>query len=236
MRKVLVWIRIIFYLLPMWITAHKCRKEPYDVRYAVVKHWCSIIVRAGGAKTSCTGRENVPSEETVYFVSNHQGSLDPFIFVTETPVPATAISKVENEKIPVIGAWMKTLEIISFQRDSLRDSLRMVKETAATLKKGRDVVCYPEGTRSKCPRMNEFKPGALKPALMAGVSIVPIAMHNSYLIDVGGRQDANVSINFLPKIPYEQFKDMSTTELAKMLQEIIQKKLDELDGKTAESA
>ena len=221
MKKVLLWIRMLFYLLPIWITARRCRKENFSVRFQVLKYWADKVVNSAGVRVVTRGAEKVPMGVPVYFVSNHQGSLDPFIFIQKCPTPSTMVSKVENTKIPIISSWMKTMEMIAFQRDDMRTALQMVKDTAAKLKEGKSVVIYPEGTRSKSAEMNEFKPGALKPAFMAEVPVVPVAMKNSYLIDVKGNTEKDPEIIFLDPIPYEDYKDMNTTELAEKVQGLI---------------
>ena len=218
MKKALLWVRMIFYLVPMWITAKKCKKENFDVRYGVGQIWCQKILKGTGHKIICDGQENIPADKTVYFISNHQGSLDPFMFLANCPVPTTLISKIENKKIPIIKDWMNTLEMVAFKREDVRDALRMVNEVTDKLKNGRNVICYPEGTRSKKQEMNAFKAGSLKPAFKAQCTIVPVCMKNSYLIDVGGKNTNPVEIHFLKALDYEDFKDMNTQELADLLQ------------------
>ena len=145
----------------------------------------------------------------------------------ESDRPCTLVSKKENLRIPIISSWMKTMEMIAFDRSDLRASLQMVKDVAEVLKNGRPVIIYPEGTRSKSSVMGEFKPGALKPAFLAKVPVVPVTMKNSYIIDVDDDDDSHIEIIYDKPIEYEEYKDMNTTELAEKVQGIIQKHLDE---------
>ena len=227
MRKVLLWIRMFFCLLPIWLSSLRSRREEFPVRFQVMKHWVNVVVNSSGAIVKATGTENIPLAVPVYFVSNHQGSLDPFIFINTVTTPCTLVSKKENLRIPIISSWMKTMEMIAFDRSDLRASLQMVKDVAEVLKNGRPVIIYPEGTRSKSSVMGEFKPGALKPAFLAKVPVVPVTMKNSYIIDVDDDDDSHIEIIYDKPIEYEEYKDMNTTELAEKVQGIIQKHLDE---------
>ena len=51
----------------------------------------------------------------------------------------------------------------------------------ARLKAGRDIALFPEGTRSQGPDMAEFKAGAFRAAIAAGVPVVPFMIDGSWL-------------------------------------------------------
>lgn len=164
MKKTMMWIRLALYLPAIWLSALQSRKQDFEVKFNILRHWAKLVVKKARIQLTVEGVENVPTKETLYYVCNHQGSLDPFILVATVPTSTTAVSKKENIKIPVIGSWFKNIEVILLDRANMRSALQMVKDVAANLKNGRNVVIFPEGTRSKCETMGEFKAGALKPA------------------------------------------------------------------------
>ena len=226
MKKALMWIKIAIYLPAIWLTAIQSKKESFETRFNILKHWTKLVVRLSGIKLQVEGVEKIPCDETLYYVVNHQGSLDPFIIVSTVPTPTTAVSKMENIKIPFLGTWFRNIEVILLDRSNMRSALQMVKDVAATLKSGRNVVIFPEGTRSKCMTMGDMKAGSFKPAYMAQATIVPVTLVNTYVIDVKGKQDMRAKAIYMDPIRYDAYKDMSTTELAEKVKGLIQENLD----------
>ena len=45
---------------------------------------------------------------------------------------------------------------------------------------GKSLAVFPEGTRTRDGRLQDFKPGAFKIAMKAGVPIVPVAIRGTY--------------------------------------------------------
>lgn len=218
-RKIQLWLRFgillpFFYLSALWQ-----RRRPFELRFAALQKWCRIIVRLAMAKVEVVVHDGIIGTQGALIVGNHQGSMDPFLLVSTSVVPTTAVSKVENLKIPLIGTWLKTLEAITFQRESIKDSVRMMKETATVLQKPRNVVIFPEGTRSKSNEMGEFKAGALKAAYMAKADIMVVVLVNSYtILDAVGKERKPIHIVYDQVIPYDQYQHLSTVELAEKIQ------------------
>jgi len=226
MKKMFVWLQLAIYLPYIWINALQSRKLSFADKFKNATRWAKLVAKKMGVEMSTAGAENIPTDETVYFISNHQGSLDPFIILSTIPVPTTAVSKLENSKIPFISSWFKTLEVIWLDRSSLRNSLKMIDEVVAALKSGQNVVAFPEGTRSKSATMGEFKAGALKPAFLAQCTVVPIALINTFVIDAKGKQDKKAKVVYCEPLKYESFKDLTTVELSNKIVAIIQEELD----------
>ena len=226
MKKALMWVKIALFLPSIWLTAIQSKKESFQTRFNILKHWCKLVVKVSGIKLQVEGVDKIPTDETLYYVVNHQGSLDPFIIVATVPSPTTAVSKIENLKIPFLGPWFKNIEAIMLDRSNMRSALQMVKDVAANLKNGRNVCIFPEGTRSKSMEMGEMKPGAFKPAYLAEATIIPVTLVNTFVIDVKGKQDMRAKAIYMDPIRYNDYKDMSTTELADKIKNMIQENLD----------
>ena len=101
---------------------------------------------------------------------------------------------------------------------------------AEHLKNGQSVVIFPEGTRSKGPQMNEFKPGAFKPALKAGVPVVPFVINGTYKCfeEPGRLTKAPVTVTILPPVYPEEGE--KTRELSQRVQQMIQNELDKVQA------
>ena len=98
--------------------------------------------------------------------------------------------------------------------------LAATKEVAS----GRNYLIFPEGTRSKNGNhMREFHAGSFKVAMKAKAPILPVALIDCYKVfDEKGCKPVSMQIHYLPVIPYEEYKDMKTPELAQMVHDRIE--------------
>ncbi len=228
-RKTLIWIKLIPHYYGLLTDAKKAKSMNVADAFFKLQGWAKKILDSMNVERYVIGKENILNQEGSLFVINHQGSADAFVLVDASPVPMTAVSKIEGKKIPVLSNWYDAIDVIFFDRNNMRDSMRMMKDTAEYLRKGRNVAIFPEGTRSGSQKMGEFKGGSLKPAYNAKAPIVPIALVNSYQILDSAEKMLPVYVHFLKPIPYEEYKDLSTNELSDIIVGKIQAVLDSFE-------
>lgn len=113
--------------------------------------------------------------QPVIFMSNHESQMDPPILVAALPVPAVYIAKKELQYVPFVGwaAWVAG--VIFIDRGDRERAIRSIHDAAQQIRGGKNVVIFPEGTRSRTGQMLPFKKGGFALALEAGVPIVPMA-------------------------------------------------------------
>ena len=92
------------------------------------------------------------------------------------------------------------------------------------VKKGRNYLIFPEGTRSKNGNeLLEFKGGSFKAATKAKCPIIPVALIDSFKpFDTNTTSQVTVQVHFLKPLYYEDYKDMNTKEIAALVRERIQ--------------
>jgi 1-acyl-sn-glycerol-3-phosphate acyltransferase len=114
-------------------------------------------------------------------------------------------------------------------REDVRQSLTVIQNVTEEVKKGRNYLIFPEGTRSKNGNvMGEFHGGSFRCALKAKCPILPVAFIDSFkVLDQKGSKPVRVQVHYLPLIPYEEFAGMKPTEVAAMVKQRIQEKIDE---------
>ncbi len=165
--------------------------------YSIAKSWGKDLVEQSGSKVKVVGKENIPKDEPVLFVSNHQSNLDIPILLGFIDKPKAFVAKVEMSKFPVLSTWMKLINCIFIDRGNARESLKAIKAGIKLLKGGYSLVIFPEGTRSKDGNLMEFKPGSLKLATKSGVPIVPVTIKGANEIMPSGKlviRPANVEL------------------------------------------
>ncbi|WP_456274317.1 lysophospholipid acyltransferase family protein [Bacillus sp. AK031] len=231
LRFLYVLIYMALYLIYSIPTLTKVKKldssmsvEEEDViKHAMPKRWARGIIIRTGTKVKVTGNHHIPAGP-VLFVSNHEGDFDIPVLLGYIEKPFGFMSKIEVKKVPIINEWMDALNCVFIDRKNKRQSILSLRECMAKLNEGHSLVIFPEGTRSKGRSVNQFKTGAFRIALEAGVPVVPINISGTADIfenQKRGLKPASVEINVLPAIPYKEYKGLSPREMADMVQGMI---------------
>lgn len=180
------WLYLV-YLIPSLLKVKNLDKagnikERDQIVNKVAAKWSQALLKIAGVTVKVSGNENVPVNEAVVFVSNHQGNFDIPILLASIEKPKAFIAKTELANMPLISTWMKYMNCVFMDRSNIRQSLKVISQAADYVREGYSMSIFPEGTRSKGKEMGEFKPGSMKLALKAEATIVPVAIRGSYKI------------------------------------------------------
>jgi len=126
------------------------------------------------------GLENIPENEPVIIVSNHQSYFDFFILASVLRRQTVFVAVKGLSERPFVGWFMKLDTIVYVDRD--KPGLSFFKELIRHLDAGKQIVLYPEGLRSRSGKMLPPKTGFLKLALKQNVPILPVVMRGTYEI------------------------------------------------------
>lgn len=147
-----------------------------DVTMRLGRLWSRGILAAAGVRARYEGLENATGQGPRLFLANHQSILDIFVLVPVLPPAARFVAKRSLFWIPFFGWSLKVSGFIPIERGTTRRAYESLERAAATIRDGRPVVLFPEGTRSRDGRLGPFKRGAFVVALRAGVPVVPVAI------------------------------------------------------------
>ncbi|QCB49576.1 1-acyl-sn-glycerol-3-phosphate acyltransferase [Rhodococcus sp. PAMC28707] len=132
-----------------------------------------VVFALEGLKFKVVGEENIPATGGAVIAVNHTGYLD-FTYAGLPPrtvkryIRFMAKKEVFDNKIS--GPIMRSLKHIAVDRGAGADSYQAA---VADLRKGELVGVYPEATISRSFEIKEFKSGAARMAIEAGVPIIP---------------------------------------------------------------
>ena len=174
------------------------------------------------------GRENVPKGPCI-FVANHRSGLDP-VFITSAfkwnVVRNTFFFAKEKHFQSVFTKFMaKRNNIISMDINSnVRTSLQQMYQV---LKQGKNIIIFPEGTRSKDGMMKEFKESFAILSMELYVPVVPVAIIGAELATYSKikipRFFSRVGVEFLPAV--YPLKEETSKELAKRVEQQIKESI-----------
>lgn len=168
----------------LWIWKKRNPKAADLASLRIVQWAFKVILFLAGAKVTVVGEENVPKDQTVLYVANHQGLFDILLTYSRCPNLTGFVSKDSIEKIPILRIWMRRLYCLFLNRDDVREGLKTILVGIEQMKSGISMFIFPEGTRNKEPESEllPFKEGSFKLALKSGCPVIPVAITNSYKI------------------------------------------------------
>lgn len=125
---------------------------------------------------SFEGRENIPKDGSNIFASNHRSYTDPVLIALPTRVPCSFMAKEELFKQNIFFKWLITafgaFPVTRGKGDTAAIDLSMEK-----LNMGRNLVIFPEGTRSKDGTVGKGKTGVALIAALAQVPVIPVGIN-----------------------------------------------------------
>jgi 1-acyl-sn-glycerol-3-phosphate acyltransferase len=190
--------------------------------------WAKSICAASGVVVSVTGTEKLDAEKPYIFAANHQSQFDIFALQGFLGVDFRWLAKKELFQVPIWGHAMRRAGYIPVDRSRGRQALKSLGEAAQKIAAGTSVIIFPEGTRTKDGKMQDFKAGAMVLAIKSGVDIVPVAIKGTYEILPKGKlliNPGNVSIRVGNPITTKNYTSKDKHGLAKVLQEDVAKLL-----------
>ncbi len=218
------WLRFLGMFPSLMISANNHKNTGFNERWSTLQSYCRVFFVKMKRTYRVTNRQSTPPP-VAYYVSNHQGTFDPILLLAAIDQPLTFISKAENLKLPVIGTWGRLIEFITFKRESYDENVGMLRQAARVLKEGRSLLIFPEGTRSKSNATLPFKAGALLPAYLAKVPIVPVTQIHTHELDRSGEWQHTLEVILDEPIPYEAYKQTSYAELTQKIQAQIEQNI-----------
>lgn len=184
-------------LLPLLACGRKANQKAGAI-------WCGLthklLAATVGMKTRISGTENLPDTPCI-LVPKHQSAWETLTFHTVLDDPAYVLKK-ELFSIPIIGTFLKFSGQIGVDRSAGASALKdMVKGAGQALEDQRQVIIFPEGTRTPPGSNRPYHPGiyALYKAF-PDVPMIPVALNSGMFwgresfMKYGGR----VTIEYLP--------------------------------------
>lgn len=120
------------------------------------------------------GWENVPKEEGFIIASNHRSYADPVLLTMPVRKPVTYMAKEELFKNPVFAAFIRSLGAFPVKRGA--GDMKVIDDCVEILHSGRNVVIFPEGTRSKENKVGRGKTGVALIAAKSGADVLPMGV------------------------------------------------------------
>ena len=121
------------------------------------------------------GKENIPKDGSYIYASNHRSYADPVLISLPVRVPFSFMAKEELFKQNIFFTFLiKSLGAFPVTRG--KGDTSVIDKSLECLNKGRNLLIFPEGTRSKDGRVGKGKTGVALVAAIAQVPVIPVGI------------------------------------------------------------
>ncbi len=117
------------------------------------------------------GVENIPQDRPLVMASNHRSYADPVILTIPMKRPVTYMAKEELFKNKLFGWFITKLGAFPVKRGT--GDMQVIDDAVSILSSGRNLVIFPEGTRSKDGKVGKGKTGVALIAAKSGADVIP---------------------------------------------------------------
>jgi len=183
--------------------------------------WASTICRVSGVQVTVTGTGPLDPQKPYIFAANHQSQFDIFVLQGFLGVNFRWLAKKELFDVPIWGPAMRKAGYIPVDRSHGRQAIKSLDEAACKIAAGTSVIIFPEGTRSRDGKLQDFKAGAMVLAIKSGVPLVPVAILGTYEILPKGKllmKSGRVMVRVGQPIETKNYSSRDKHELAKVAQ------------------
>jgi fatty-acyl-CoA synthase len=138
-----------------------------------------IALFISGCRVAVEGRENVPRNGPVVFVTNHTSYADTPILAAALPRDFAFVAMTEILSWRAIGVLARRGRHLTVDRWHARQSLVDAAAVQERLHAGDAVLFFAEGGFSRVRGLRPFRIGAFEIAAAAGAPIIPVALRGS---------------------------------------------------------
>ena len=164
---------------------------------------------------------------------NHQGKYDVMGIMYTHKEPCSFVMDKRKSHTILVREFCDLVQAKRLEKDNPRQGITIINDVAKDVAAGKKYILFPEGGYkfNNKNRVYDFKAGSFKIALKSKAPIVPIALIDSYKVfnsfHVG---PITTYVHYLKPITYDEYKDMKTTEIAELVKQRIQDKIDEVNA------
>jgi 1-acyl-sn-glycerol-3-phosphate acyltransferase len=207
----------VFMILPRAVTRIAVR--------VIVRGWLGLLRLIVGLGYEVRGLEHLP-DGACLIAAKHQSAFETLALQVILKDPAFVLKR-ELTWIPVAGWGMWRLGHIAINRaagaSALMDLIRQAKQRVA---EGRQVVIFPEGTRSTPLSAPTYRPGVAALYRSLQVPCVPVALNSGVFWprNSAWKFPGRITIEFLPTIP----AGLSSGQFMEQLEQQVETRTDAL--------
>jgi len=141
--------------------------------YEIVKFFLRLAFRIA-FDFHYEGRDELPKDESCIYVSNHRTNADPPLVGSGATRSLSFMAKEELFKNKFFAWLIGSLGAFPVSRG--KGDMGVIDKSVECLKNGRNLIIFPEGTRSKDGKVHRGHTGAALVAAKSGKKLIPVGV------------------------------------------------------------
>lgn len=193
--------------------------------------WSPVICLVSGVRIEKMGLENIDRSNSAIYVANHSSLFDIVAVCRASPVPLFYVAKIELKKVPIMGQFMSAVGMIFIDRKNKERAMKSMQEAGKKIKNGKNIISFPEGTRSKDGSVHLFRRGSFIIAKSGDIPIQPISIKGAYEVLSAGTTNLNagkIKVYFHPPIQPQDYAAMSEEMLAEHCRKLVEAQIERM--------
>ena len=185
-------------------------------RYALARKVVAVLQRNGRIHTQAFGTENLPKDGGYVMYANHQGKYDALGIIASHDKPCTVVIDKKRSELPIADQFVTLIQGTRLDKSNTKSQVQAILKVVSEVTNGRRYIIFPEGGYYRNRNeVQEFLPGSFKSAMKAKCPNVPVALIDSYKpFELNSLRSVITQVHFLPPINYEDYKGMTSHEIA----------------------
>lgn len=220
------------YIIPkMKKEAEHPEKYSEEERYELARHVIRLMKATGAIQTKAYGKENLPTEGGYMMYPNHQGKYDALGIIHTHKNPCSLVMDKAKSNTILVKEFVDLLGGKRLDKKDVRQALTIINEVSKEVNEGKRYILFPEGGYdfNNKNRVCDFKAGSFKIALKTKAPIVPVALIDSYKVfNSFCFGPVTTQVHYLKPILSEEYGSLKTHEIAALVRNRIQEKIDEV--------
>lgn len=163
--------------------------------YAALRLTCGLDSRI-------EGRERLPRGAGIV-AAKHQSAWDTLVFMLILDAPVMVLKR-ELLRIPLFGWYLRHLDMLAVDRRGGAAALHdLLRQARARVEEGRQIVIFPEGTRTPPGTRRRYQPGVAALYRELGLPVVPVALNSGlyWRRRAFTKRPGTIVLKVLPPIP-----------------------------------
>lgn len=220
------------YMIPkMRKEADHPEKYSEEERYELARYAIHLMKMTGAIHTKAYGTENLPETGGYMMYPNHQGKYDALGIMDTHDRPCSLVMDKAKSNTILVKEFVDLVQGKRLDKKNVRQALSIINEVAKEVSNGARYILFPEGGYDFNNRNNvcNFKAGSFKIALKSKAPIVPVALIDSYRVfNSFWMGPVTTQVHYLKPIYFEEYGSLRTQEIANLVRDRIQEKIDEV--------
>ena len=138
--------------------------------------WARTLLFLTGIPATIEVADEAAALPQAIYMSNHESGIDILLLLLAIRQDVRFLAKRALFFVPFMGWSMWLAGFVPVDRRRTDRAKEVLSELESRLTKGKSILVFPEGTRSRDGRLGPFKKSGFLTALKSGVPIVPVGV------------------------------------------------------------